>query len=73
MLVYNSEQIGNKGNYQDTGFAMTTVSKQPSRKTKVILVGIYLPGIYPAAEDDVVSRLLATSFLMFFSLQFGFF
>ncbi len=33
------------------------------QKRKVLLVGIYLPGIYPAARDDVVSRLLATSFL----------
>ena len=32
-------------------------------KRKVLLVGVYLPGIYPAARDDVVSRLLATSFL----------
>lgn len=32
-------------------------------KTKVVLVGLYLSGIYPSGDDDVVSRLLATSFL----------
>ena len=42
---------------------MTADDRQSVPKPKVVLVGIYLPGIYPAAEDDVVSRLLATSFL----------
>ena len=32
-------------------------------KEKVVLVGGYLPGIYPPGEDDVVSRLLSTAFL----------
>ena len=32
-------------------------------KKKVVIVGIYLPGIYPAGQDHVVSRLLAPSFL----------
>ena len=32
-------------------------------KKKVILVSIYLPGIYPSGDDEVVSRLLAASFL----------
>ncbi len=31
-------------------------------KTKVLLVVIYMPGIYPSGDDDVVSRLLATAF-----------
>ncbi|MDA2932846.1 cobalamin-dependent protein [Acidobacteria bacterium AH-259-D05] len=32
-------------------------------KKKVVLVSIYLPGIYPSGDDTVVSRLLATTFL----------
>ena len=34
----------------------------PNRQ-KVLIVGIYMPGIYPSGDDDVVSRLLATAFL----------
>lgn len=33
------------------------------QKRKVVIVGIYLPGIYPSGDDEVVSRLLSTSFL----------
>jgi radical SAM superfamily enzyme YgiQ (UPF0313 family) len=32
-------------------------------KQKVLIVGIYMPGIYPSGDDEVVSRLLATAFL----------
>jgi radical SAM superfamily enzyme YgiQ (UPF0313 family) len=33
------------------------------KKKKVLIVGIYMPGIYPSGDDEVVSRLLATAFL----------
>ena len=33
------------------------------QKKKVVIVGIYLPGIYPSGDDEVTSRLLSTSFL----------
>ncbi len=32
-------------------------------KRRVVLISLYLPGIYPSGDDGVVSRLLATSFL----------
>ena len=35
-----------------------------SSKERVVLVGGYLPGIYPLGKDDVVSRLLSTAFLL---------
>ena len=34
-----------------------------AKKKKVLIVGIYMPGIYPSGDDEVVSRLLATAFL----------
>lgn len=33
------------------------------RKRKVVLVGLYLPGIYPPGKDEVVSGLLSNAFL----------
>ena len=32
-------------------------------KRKVVIVGFYLPGIYPAGDDSVVSDLLAPALL----------
>jgi len=32
-------------------------------KKNVLIVGIYMPGIYPSGDDEVVSRLLSTAFL----------
>ena len=32
-------------------------------KKKVVLVGLYLPGIYPPGKDEVVSGLLSNAFL----------
>ena len=32
-------------------------------KRKVVIVGLYLPGIYPRGEDDVVADLLAPAYM----------
>jgi len=39
------------------------VSVNAVAKKKVVLVGLYLPGIYPPGKDDVVSGLLSNAFL----------